>query len=52
MTLTVAQLIEQLRQFDFNAEVWVATECHGCFKPANKVSRDNQGRIVIEDTIG
>jgi len=47
--MTVAELIELLKKEPQDADVWVATNCHGCFQPAEHVHRDDRGMIVIED---
>lgn len=48
--MTVAGLIEALKQYPLDAEIYVSTDCHGCFKPADQVRRDARGMVVIEET--
>jgi len=47
--ITVAQLIEQLRDFPQEAEVYVGTNCCGCFAPVDHIRQDDRGMVVIED---
>jgi hypothetical protein len=48
LTMTVAQLIETLKQYPTDAEVWVGTDCHGCFEPATYVTLDTRGMVRID----
>ena len=48
--MKVYELIEKLKEQPQDAEVWVATACCGCFKPADLVQRDDRGMVVIEQT--
>ena len=46
--MTVAELAKVLEQMPPAAEVWVATECHGCFEPAGHARLDERGMFVID----
>ena len=50
--MTVSRLMELLKEFSPEAEIYVATYCHGCYVPADKVSlsHDGKGTVVIEES--
>jgi hypothetical protein len=46
--MTVEDLAKQLEQMPQDAEIYVATECHGCFEPADHIKLDDRGMVVID----
>ena len=48
MIMTVKDLIDELKKYPENSEIFVATECHGCFEEADHVRLDDRGMVVIE----
>ena len=49
-SVTTLELIKLLEQLPPEAEVYVATYCHGCYAPADKVSLGYDGRVVVEES--
>ncbi len=47
--MTVTELIESLKKYQPNAQVFIGTNCHGCFEPASDTILDESGVVVIED---
>lgn len=47
--MTKMELIKFLTSYPYpdDMEIWVATECHGCFGPATSVRLDERGVIVV-----
>lgn len=50
--MTTKELIELLQRQPPDAEVWVSTYHCGCFQPADRVSLDGRGRVVVEESEG
>lgn len=48
--MTVNELIKLLEQQPSEAEVYVANDCHGCFRPADRVRLDERGMVVVEES--
>lgn len=46
--MNVRDLIESLKQYPEDAEIYVATECHGCFETADHTRIDERGMVVID----
>ena len=46
--MTVSTLLEELKRLPPDAEIWVSTECHGCFEPAFQVRLDSRGMVRID----
>ena len=46
--MTVEELAKLLAEMPQDAEVWVHTECHGCFEPADHIELDKRGQVVID----
>ena len=49
--MTVAELKELLENMPADAEVWIATECCGCFQEAESTRLDKRGMFVIDSAV-